>query len=222
MAIAFDASSKATTTSSSTTWSHTCTGANQILFVAGDVGASPLATVTYNGVSMNALANIVAGANKFQIFYLLNPTSGANTISASGLGTGLCGTASSYTGVQSTGAGFLDSSADNGPTNTSSFTTSTSVVAPNCWLIGFGQAGISNNNMLGLSSNLTDRVLETGGPENTTERVVLSDSNGVVGTGSQSITLTSSGGSGTRTLFQYLISLAPFVPTSNGNFLTFI
>jgi hypothetical protein len=113
MAIAFDASSKHERNdppaNSAVTWSHTCTGTNRLLVVA--VGHFNPASVTpslptYNGVSMTQLATFSPQNAEIEwaFYYLVNPASGTNTISAgySGDPTQFYGHAVSYTGVEQT------------------------------------------------------------------------------------------------------------------------
>ena len=112
MAVAFDAATKSLeTTTSPLTWSHTCTGSNLLLVVGITTShsTSPNCTgVTYNGVSMTKIGadrDYVGGETT--LWYLLAPTTGANTISAAftgGAGTERCfGVSVSYTGVAQTG-----------------------------------------------------------------------------------------------------------------------
>lgn len=72
----------------STTLSYTFTNNNGTLLIVGVVvgGVSTLISsiaVTYNGVSMNAIGTMQtghSGASAAQLFYLLNPTTGSNTV----------------------------------------------------------------------------------------------------------------------------------------------
>jgi hypothetical protein len=93
MAVAFDAvgpSSAGTgLNGTSSTWSHTCTGVNRLLTVGVAIGLSDdtnsTVAVTYNGVSMTSAGLIHSGgagsaSGYVQIFYLLAPATGANTV----------------------------------------------------------------------------------------------------------------------------------------------
>ena len=100
------------------TWSHTCTGSDRVLLVG--VVLSPTGsdaaintTVTYNGVAMTSVAGEVhtnAGtAGYAELFYLVAPATGANTVSVTIVGAGTegleCGSVS-FTGVdQATATG---------------------------------------------------------------------------------------------------------------------
>jgi len=87
----FDAKSTTTGTASPLTFSHTCTGTDRLLTLGlawrDDVARSGGAP-TYNGVAMSqaGITQVKAGAGGFpgasaEMWYLTNPTSGANTIS---------------------------------------------------------------------------------------------------------------------------------------------
>lgn len=144
MAIAFNAKTLATQTgagSTSTTFSHTCTGSDRFLIVScrtsnWTAGNPTNITATYNGVSMTAISinvQVYLTSNnwRWHSFYIVNPASGANnvvitTTGGSGI---LRGLAASYTGVDqaspvltsNTGAG-----GDTGNTMTISLTTAQS------------------------------------------------------------------------------------------------
>src|SRR5215218_1188399 len=71
------------------TWSHTCAGTNRVLLVgvvlASTNDAAINTTVTYNGVAMTSVAGEVhtnAGtAGYAELFYLVAPATGTNTVS---------------------------------------------------------------------------------------------------------------------------------------------
>ena len=114
MAIAEDATSSATASSSSSlTFSHTCTGSERLLLVAvshvvifDDVPGTQ--SVTYNGVSMTSIAstNISTGFGRVltQLFRLVAPATGAHDIVVTFSKTAYLGPtcAISYTGVDQT------------------------------------------------------------------------------------------------------------------------
>jgi hypothetical protein len=118
-AIAFDASSGAANTgSTSTTWSHTCTGTNLVLLVSvWGQGPSLSETVTYNGVSVPLLGvkqGVAGGDMATALYMLLAPATGAHNVVVTG---GFAaGAAVSYTGVVS---GLFSTSALLVGTNTS-------------------------------------------------------------------------------------------------------
>jgi len=82
MAIAIN--SAANSVSGSQTWTHTCSGDNRVLVVFATYwsGSSVITGCTYNGVPMTQQQNVVDGYN-FAIFTLVNPPTGANTVSVS-------------------------------------------------------------------------------------------------------------------------------------------
>lgn len=92
-------------------WSHTCTGSNLLLVVGVGVGstndASVTTTVKYNNVSMTSAGKMHSnnGTNGYvELFYLVNPTTGANTavVTSNTSVTSLEGGSISFTGVDQT------------------------------------------------------------------------------------------------------------------------
>ena len=115
MAIAFDAASSATTTTATLEWTHTvgAGGADRFLFVgitwrANDTpAAQTLNTVTYGGQSLTRIgaANRVIGTGNrvHEIWRLINPPTGANTLTATfSAAVQAAGGATSWTGVDQT------------------------------------------------------------------------------------------------------------------------
>ena len=134
MALARDTKTNAAGVGSGTTaltWSHTCTGSSLGLFVI--VGgwfsnASPAITVTYNSVSMTGLTlsrNSTSGDCQ-QIFYLVAPSTGSNTVSvghASSNWEMVC-TSISFTDChQTTPMGTVSNATGNGTAITTTVTT---------------------------------------------------------------------------------------------------
>lgn len=128
MSIAFDAASSGSY--ANTTWTHTCSGANRVLFVllVSDVSIIS-ATVTYNGVSMTSLDSTGSVA---QLFMLLNPTIGANSIVITTGAAHYRGIACSYTGVAQTGQ--PDSIVSSGIIGSTPSSITNTVIAANCWI----------------------------------------------------------------------------------------
>lgn len=142
MAIAFDAQSASGFSGGTTlTWSHTCSGSDRILIVGVYDGLNNVTGVTYNGTSLTACGNLAmsggASGQNIRLFYLINPSTGANNcvVSASASGS-LYGTGMSYTGAKQTGQ--PDSQNTGGSASTTSLTVNTTTVADNSWLVGFG------------------------------------------------------------------------------------
>ena len=159
LAIAYDTVSNGTeTTTSPLTWSHTCTGSNLILVTGVNIGngSSPNCSgVTYNSVSLTLVGSerlYGSSLGQISLWYLLNPATGANTVSVSFSGTTVTCDAGavSYSGVAQSGqpdaiAGTTDSTASN-----PSVTVTT--IADNCWV-----AGLLGNVSGPSTANLTER-----------------------------------------------------------------
>lgn len=96
---------KATTVNTTTSWSHTCTGADRFLFVVVGVATAPVGRVTgvtYNSVSLTkAWDASQSGVRQTSGWYLVNPTTSSNTIeiTVSESTSALVAIATSYTGV---------------------------------------------------------------------------------------------------------------------------
>jgi len=142
MSIAYDTSSASAYSPSEATWSHTCTGSNRLL-VAGIYATNDTLTgVTYAGVSMTFINKVNATGTQFiYLYYLLNPTSGANNLVTSSGGTLLgYGQASSYTGAKQSAQPDTSNTAVSA--STTSLTCSVTTVADNCWLIGYNYSNL--------------------------------------------------------------------------------
>lgn len=171
MAIALDVYTAASGTSS---WSHTCTGSDIILLVGAYALSDTVSSVTYNGVSMTLIGKTTfpgSGRQGAYLYYLINPATGSHTVSVTG-GTGI-GSAS-YTGAKQTGQ---PDSSNTGTQTGTAITMTTTVVASNCWLVGV-EADPNGGETAGAGTTI--RGTDGNG-------LVFADSNGVVGTGSQSL-----------------------------------
>lgn len=203
MAIAFDAVSGAGANSS--TLSHTCTGSNLILFanIIGDLTTDNLTGVTYAGVAMTYGSKVQLPGDRWTyLYYLVNPTTGANNIVASGLT--FCNLGGlSYTGVNQ---GALDSVTSISTTGNPAVLTTT-VVASNCWLVDLEYGGTGKTAGAGTTIRGGSAAFNPS----------MFDSNGVVGTGAQSLTINFSA---STAYVGIVASIAPFVPpTTNASFL---
>lgn len=115
--VAFDAvgpSSAGVSSAASTTlsWSHTCTGTNRLLLVeasmskTSDTGVT--LSATYNGVAMTSVGVVHSNGSTsgfVQMFRLINPPTGANTVvvtASGGTPEDLIGGSESFTGVHQT------------------------------------------------------------------------------------------------------------------------
>ena len=141
MAIAFDTVVSGTsTTATSNTYSHTCSGSDRILFVWINASGGDLITgTTYNGVSMTLINKIKNWwATSWNYLYALQaPATGANNvvISAS-VSTGIFATSTSYTWV--TQSVTMDATATSSiSAATLSFSTNLTTIADNCWTLCF-------------------------------------------------------------------------------------
>lgn len=197
MAIAFDVESESGVQSASS-WSqsHTITGANpflwvQILSVDTPVGiGAPTATaVDWGGASLLKLDTqtmAFTGINfdtYLDVWYLKAPGTGTKNINvtmsrAAGASGAARGTGMSYTGVHQTSP--IDNHTPGTSGSNSIFSLGTTVIASNGWLIGaaFAESGTSvssNNAQTFLRGTLGSSLYGVG------------DSNGVVGTGSQTM-----------------------------------
>lgn len=199
-AIATDATASGTYGASPRTHSHICTGSDLILMMAGFSFGSGT-TSTYNSVSMTNLGAYtysVSGTARYGCLnYLVNPSTGSNTLSFSPGGDGIAVT-SSYTGVSSTGQ--PDAAINTQTTGTgsaASLTATVTVTASGSWLMA---GTICEGNALTAGTGATLRI--TG----TNPAVAFFDSNGAPGTGSQSMTVNETPSS---LLAMGMVSIAP-------------
>lgn len=190
--IQFDASAAASgsTGGSANTWSHTCTGSNRLLIVVltgpPDSGAYSGNAVTYNGISMTEIGHTAVdngtGDWYVSMWYLLNPASGTNTVSFTG-SNNLAGSSASYTGVNQSGQPDGSATANSAGSAVTTKTFTSTVTASNCWqILGFramtaGWSAGAGTLLRQNSNNSYNQIL---------------DSNGTVGTGSQSLIATGS------------------------------
>lgn len=135
--ILFDAASSSgyQTGVSSYSWSHTCNGANRILVVeVSMLGGSSVTSITYNSVALTLKRTDTAGPDRSEIWYLVAPAIGVNTIAVavSGSVTSV-GNAASYVNVDQ----VTPIVADHGTTSTST-TASDSVTTIDVgdWVVG--------------------------------------------------------------------------------------
>lgn len=191
MAIAFDAnSSSGDTTGTSLTWAHTCTGTNRILWtMIGIPVADSITGVTYNSVSMTQVGKIASLAlgRYIYLYYLAGPSTGSNNIVASSSGSEILrGNAASYTGASQTGIPDAVSTNSGTVLSGAALTGTVTVGASGCWLV---MAGYQAGGPLTAGASTTLRA-QSG----TSNFVGLFDSNGTVGTGSQSLNETNGDG----------------------------
>lgn len=185
-------------------YTHTCTGSQLILFVGVRKFAGDVTGVTYNNVAMTQITTKQdAGTGFIYLFYIINPTTGANTIKVSATGTGtIRAMSASYTGASqsgqpdnfSTAAGNFSSNTLNGA--------SVTTIADNCWTIMFSYSSGTGAAVVG---DATTNVLQQA---STTLTDALSDSNGVVHpAGSRTMTVRAA--NGTQNWSHIIASFSP-------------
>lgn len=190
MAIAFDAATDGgSTTGTSLTFSHTCSGSNRILFVGvrGDTASDTITGVTYNGVAMTLIPSTKHndGSNRWvYLFYLIAPATGANNVVVSSSSSVLINAAAvSYTGAKQ--SGVPDASTKNSNASASSLATSLTTILDSCWTV---LVGVSN----------TSQAAGTGATRRTISgdtAFAMHDSNGGISpAGSTSMTITANSG----------------------------
>lgn len=206
-------------TTTTFTLAHTCTGSNLTLVVFAVIIQPFLFTgITYNGVAMTLQSsNTTALTNEYNsyIFTLINPPTGTHNIVATS-NSNIGGTShqmtmwgASYTGTSQTA---IDSSVTvYNIVSASPASVSTTVVASNCWITGF--AADANGTTYTAGSGTTTHVAQN-------HNMMLGDSNGTVGTGTQTLNwaTTATGDHQSRGV----VSLAPSAAAGGGgNFLLF-
>lgn len=206
-AIAYDATSTGTyTTTSPLAWSHTCTGSQRILFVSISTPTDAVTGVTYAGVSMTLVGKSSypgSGRNGASLWYLINPASGANNISATFTGASASGGGVSYTGAKQSGQPDSSNTKNQGSAeNIGSI--STTVVAADCWMV------------VGLTDDQGSGATGSGGSavrNSTAQGSIMVDSNSIVGTGSQTVSWDFSGSN--AVYGAVAASFSPYVTPAN-------
>lgn len=145
MAVAFDASASSIQVGflagpTTRTWSHTCTGSNIILFMCADLwqdtaGVGTVTSASYNSVAMTKVNAGTSTSIRAEIWYLVAPATGANTVSVTVTGATdaikLC--SASFTGVIQS-ASAIDNHVINA-TTTGAPSKAIVTVADNCGVI---------------------------------------------------------------------------------------
>lgn len=133
MAIVFDAvAGNHTGSASSLSWSHTTASgpSNQILIVTVDTGAASVTSVTYGGQNLTQIpgASLTNSGDLLQIWFLLAPPTGANTVVITPSGTSFInGISASYSGVAQTNTfGTAAANSGNGASSSTNTVTTTS------------------------------------------------------------------------------------------------
>jgi len=132
--------------------------------------------VTWGGVSMTRINRRASGTQNLYTYYLANPSSAASVvISCSATSAGIYGHALYYTGASQTG---IPDSQNTGAA-TSNLTLSTTVVGTGCWLVS-----VARNALNGIPTAGTGTTVREN---DAAYAIATGDSNGTVGTGSQSM-----------------------------------
>lgn len=191
------------------TWSHTVS-ASATLMIAGffSDGAPALTdptSVVFNTTqTMTSIAgkSDITPANRVWLYYVASPNSGAHAVLATWTAaqSDLAGQSITYSGTDITG--IPDSSNTANPSNSSTCTLTTTVVASGCWF-----AGVTRGTQGTFSSVSVGAARGGWGPAN----VQIWDSNATVGTGAQSEVVT-----GSSSLANWCGVIASFAPPGGG------
>ena len=196
-AIAFVTS--AGTGNNNTPLALTVSGSNTFLhvFTIGD-NTDTLSGISYNSIAMTFINKIQNNSDRWTYSYgQVAPTTGTNNITVSGTSFNECG-AMQYSGCAQTGQ--PDSSGTNVTASSgATFSVATTVVASNCWTSNGIYGGVWTSEL----SGSTGRSI-------TGHR--LRDSNGTVGTGSQSLGFNCNAG---NLICGITISIAPAVAVAD-------
>jgi Concanavalin A-like lectin/glucanases superfamily len=202
MLIGYDAVSTGSNTGLSATVAHTCTGTDVngvlIVHVVTNDTTDKITGVTYNGVALTRRLSQAAASTGFLGFvYTLNsPPAGTFNVVVSRSDSNLIGIIStSYKNTIATG--FPDSSASNS-TSSSPYSPTTTVVASDCWWYVATRSNDADG-VYTMSSGVARGSIFAA-------NIFSGDSNGIVGTGAQSTTITVSPGGET---YWMMLSLAP-------------
>ena len=184
----------------SLTYSYTVSGSDNMLFLSFFTD-STTSTATYNGTSLTSIGHGTTGS-PFESWgmFLLGPSSGAHNLVLSNVGSYCHGGLTCYSGVLQSSQ--PDASNTASASNNNTITGTVTVVTSNCWLI----AACSDREGT-LSSSSTFRY------KNGNFSIV--DSNGVVSTGSQSITVTSSHAASGENMGMAIASFKPIGSTDS-------
>lgn len=182
MAIAFGAISAVANSSSVSSVSVSGSDTIGIVNVTGGVGSDTVTNVNWGGVAMTRIDGILNPSDRYtEVYYIISPPSGTSTINFTG-GSYYRGASSYYTGVHQTTP--IDSSATNSSASTTSLSITPTVTASGCWIIAAGKSGGGTQTAAGVLGTM--HISADAGA------VWFGDSNGTVGTGSQTATINNS------------------------------
>lgn len=216
MAIAFDASSSGITGGSTLTIAHTCASGSVLVFGFNFIGTTVASGPTYNGVSMILVsAQSEGGGSEYRLYYLSNPTTGANNIvtNFNDSGTSIAGAAVSYTGVFTSGQ--PEATAHSGTASSvTSYAQAITTLTNNAWAV---MMVAGNTGVVTAGTGTTQRVTSSAAVLG--NRVSFLDSGGGISP-AQLYTLNENQSS--SAVGAIIVSLGvTAIVTSQGNFLTF-
>lgn len=164
MAIAFDSELN----SAGASFSFTNTAGNFMVAVACSNSATQL-TATYNSVSMTIAGTpqqFDTQTNWLQVFTLMSPATGTNTLAFTGANKVFSATVTSYSGVKTTGQPEQESQSSV-PNGTGSISKSVTTTSDNAWAalcIGANGAPTSYTNATARASNTFPYLADSNGP----------------------------------------------------------
>ena len=148
MAVVFDAvgpsssggGTTGSTTATSASWSHTCSGSNRLVVVGlavGNVSSGSLTTtVTFGGTAMSSVGKVGSDgstAGYVQLFSLTNPPTGASTVAVTASASStISGGSTSFTGANGIGTGVTAFGSSASATVAVTGTTSGNMIADVC------------------------------------------------------------------------------------------
>lgn len=217
MALAWGGISSVNTSSSVTSVAVSGSDTVGIVFVVGEVAGDNITAVTWNGVSMTKIGAVQNPSDRWMSAWWVASPASSTTIAFTG-GSFWRSYSFYYTGAHQTAP--IDSSNTGSTASASAITIATTVVASNCWQVMAKKDGRGNLTDTGSGVLASTRTgTDAGG-------IGILDSNGTVGTGSQSGTDTLSGGTLPIQIGGITFSLAPVGGggggSVNSNFLMFM
>lgn len=185
MAIARGNVATATATGTSLTYTHTVAAGSDFLVVAIDIIAvlDDITGVTYNGTAMTRAVNQAtpSGITRDYIYYLIAPTTGANSVVVSATpGVQIIALSVDYSGTKQSGQ--PDSTATGGAASGTAAALNFTVVTANSWTVGF-----IRNEAAPPTASTGSTSIETSPADN---GLMLADSNGALTAGAHSMNWT--------------------------------
>lgn len=215
--IARDGTSSASALSGGTNFTipHTCAGTNRLLVVGifgKAITTDILTSVTYNGATMTRFnAQINVGGHSMWVYYLLNPSTGANNIAittssdpgSGGGGGGLYAVAGSYTGVFQ--GGFPENSfiSANPSSSAAAFSTGVAPTNPYEWGIIFLAGDKNPLSLQAASGNGSVTVIPVA-----TTYIFLADTDGTISPPTVLTTGVQQSSAGTQIFYELFIEHA--------------